>query len=88
MTGKHYPLMRVLFRLMKMEKSIGANFERGLSRLKAVVAVELISPPCVGVISYFHVMLLFDVSCHPRSVPAETQRPATTRNNSPTRYRK
>lgn len=37
MTGKQNLLMKVMFKVMKMEKSIGADFERGLSRLKTVV---------------------------------------------------
>lgn len=37
MTGKQNLLMKTMFKVMKIDKSIGADFERGLSRLKAVV---------------------------------------------------
>ncbi len=39
MTGEHTGLMRVLGKVMSMEKMVGPDFEKGLARLKA--AVEL-----------------------------------------------
>lgn len=36
MTGTQNFLMKVMFTVFKMEQSIGADFERGLARLKAV----------------------------------------------------
>ena len=36
MTGKQGIFMKALFAVMRMEKSIGADFERGLAKLKSV----------------------------------------------------
>ena len=39
MTGEHTGLMRVLGKVMSMEKMVGPDFEKGLARLKAAVEV-------------------------------------------------
>lgn len=37
MAGEQYPMMRWLFTLMRMDKAIGRDFERGLTRLSQAV---------------------------------------------------
>lgn len=44
MTGEQGAFMRFLFKVMKMEQRIGADFERGLARLKATVEAETSLP--------------------------------------------
>lgn len=36
MTGQQNPIGRIFYTLLKMEKALGADFEKGLARLKAV----------------------------------------------------